>query len=444
MSAPTIPTPDLTGKRFGWWYVVAYAGQRDGVNYWQCQCCLHVFEKVVAEPDILNRKTDPLSKRPCDCPKPNGLSAGCICGLWTVIELADQDKGRPSRGRALMASWKCRCACGTKRALKEEDLIRFRPLSCGCRPDQELRREWWSRRQRAWHSFSKAMNRAARQKRDSKWTRAMRDALRALQPACVLCGAADDLTTHHVRPFSKGHGLKPGNAVRLCRACNSFIHDSDRGQLSPGQARALETAAAQFKEFWESGCVTPGVLTATPTEEAPKVPDPAFIALLRAVECGGDTGISALANWLEERGDPRATAIRDVIRLEAAVTAHRTGANEVSWSVDFRLDGRSCGGLAVLGPRSPGETESSLAQQVEELRRRHQSDEVWTRPRCFGLSWALRDTLKQYLGINPSGVPATIEEIAKQEAKREQTIRNRIELALHRLTVPRPRRGRQW
>lgn len=220
---------------------------------------------------------------------------------------------------------------------------------------------------------------------DDKWTDAMQRALCRFQPACVLCGATDDLTNQHVRPLNDRRGLEPGNAVRLCRACNSFICDRDPSKLSPGQARQLETAAAQFKVYWESGCTTQQAPTAVPAEETPKALDPDFIALLRAVERGDHTAIPVLANWLEERGDSRAAAIREVAGWQGV--------------------GR---------------------QQIDVVLRR------------LGLSMALTSTLKEYLGITPSGVAATFEEIAKRMGKRVQTIRHRIDLALHRLTVPSP------
>src|SRR5262249_32425528 len=161
-------------------------------------------------------------------------------------------------------------------------------------------------------------------------------------------------------------GLEPGNAVRLCLACNSFINTRDPRELSPGQARKLETAAAQFKEFWEGGCVTTEARTAAPAGDTLKLPDPDLIALLRAGECGDDNAIPALATWLEERGDPRASAIREVTRWGSSVTG---------------------------------------------------SYEVWRR---LGLTWATSNTLKQYLGINPMGVAATVEEIAQREGKQVQ------------------------
>jgi hypothetical protein len=96
------------------------------------------------------------------------------------------------------------------------------------------------------------------------------------------------------------------------------------------------------------------------------------VELLRAVERGEDNAVSVLSDWLKDRGDPRAAAIRE-------------------------------------------------------------SSEVWER---LGLTTAQSNSLKQYLGINPMGLAASVEEIARRAGKKVQTIRNRIQLALHRLSSP--------
>ena len=64
-----------------------------------------------------------------------------------------------------------------------------------------------------------------------------------------------------------------------------------------------------------------------------------------------------------------------------------------------------------------------------------QSNEVWQR---LGLSWSERATLKNYLGITPMGVAASIEDEATGAETQVQTIRkrNRIDLALHKLACP--------
>src|SRR5262249_53126441 len=156
-------------------------------------------------------------------------------------------------------------------------------------------------------------------------------------------------------------------------------------QLSTGQARKIETAAVQFKEHWESGCTTSRASATAPTEEILPTPDPALVALLRSVECGEKTAIPALANWLEERGDHRADAIREM------------------------------------------------------QKRRRWPDPSDVVRQGLGLSVSEWYTLKQYLGVNPTSIAATIEEIAHRHGKQVQTIRNRIDLALHKLTVGSPR-----
>jgi hypothetical protein len=188
-------------------------------------------------------------------------------------------------------------------------------------------------------------------------------------------------------------------------------------------AQKLVTAAWQFKEHWESGCATPSLSTANQAEKMPKAPDPSLLALLRSVETGDETAIPTLADWLERRGDPRAPAIREVAGLEAVVR---------ETSIDFVLNGKRYGPTAFM-MRTTGDTEESIAQRVREVRWRQQSDEVWLR---LGLTRALSETLKQYLGINNSmGVAAAIEEIAQRWGKQVQTIRSRIELALYLLTL---------
>jgi hypothetical protein len=58
MSAPTSPNRDLTGKNIRSWYVVAYAGEREGVRYWRCMCRESLAEKVVAEQEILDEEVN--------------------------------------------------------------------------------------------------------------------------------------------------------------------------------------------------------------------------------------------------------------------------------------------------------------------------------------------------------------------------------------------------
>ena len=436
MSAPINPTRDLTGKNIRCWFVVAYAGLRDGVHYWRCMCRASLKEKIVAEPDILDRKVNALISIHHRWQELEKNPSGWIYGEWTVLDPAGEFASDLPSGPA--GIWRCRCSCGAEREIRQADLTSRQTLSCGCRPDAEVQAELQVKWRHAKRGFSKEMSANSRRhlerRFDSKWTDAMQRALCCSQPSCVLCGTTDDLTNHHLRPLGTGHGLEPGNVVRLCRTCNSAISSREPSQLYPRIAHKLETAATQFKDYWENKCTNSHAPTVVSAEEPPKVPDPDFIALLRAVERADDAAIPALADWLEERGDQRASAIREVARWEAVIRQTRTETNEMIW-LEFQLDGKRCGPSgSVL--RLAEDTGESLAQRIEEVRKRQQSQAVWQRLGQLGLSISQRNTLKQYLGITPSGAALTSEEIAQRSGIRVQTIRIRIGLGLHLLRVP--------
>ncbi len=431
----TIPTPDptkLTGTRRGWWYVVAPAGQRDGVSILHCVCCQHGVERLIPEQKICDRKTNSLNQ-PCRCKDPAGVFTDRIFGLWTVLGPA----GRPAEvapgGNGPL--WECRCACGATKAVAHEDLDSGRSLCCGCRPDIAVFRDRHTRRRQAAGRLKKAGMDGSRTRLDQEWTREMEKALRVHQPRCVNCGAHDDLTTHHVRPVSRGHGLRPGNAVRLCRSCNSSINAREAGELTPEMVRRLQDAAASFQKYWEGGCVAAEVFLATPVDDAPKGPDPALVGLLRAVQGGDDASILALAGWLEDRGDRRAAAIRDVAALEAALGEPVTLGGRPTYEVRVTRHGQPCGPRTFLFPTLPGDVEKSPDQRVRDLLMRRRVEEVRER---LGLSSSQWYALVSYLGLSPNRAASTIEETAQRERTQVQTVRNRIriDLALHNLSDP--------
>jgi 5-methylcytosine-specific restriction endonuclease McrA len=79
----------------------------------------------------------------------------------------------------------------------------------------------------------------------------MNTSLRTLQTKCVVCDIATNLSIDHVLPLSKGFGLKPGNAIILCRSCNSSKNARQLHQLLPEVAEKIIIAAEQFKIHWE-------------------------------------------------------------------------------------------------------------------------------------------------------------------------------------------------
>ncbi|HVS36767.1 MAG TPA: HNH endonuclease [Gemmataceae bacterium] len=428
----TTPTPEphkLTGTRRGWWYVVAFAGQRDGVNLWHCICGVHEIERIIPEPKLLNRKTNSLDQR-CRCKGWVGRLTDRVFGQWTVTGPA-VPAVKPGEGKDRRL-WRCRCACGRKVVVPHECLISGRLLSCGCRPHAEVFKEVDARRRRAGNRLFDAWLRSGREQADKGWTPAMERALRFFQPRCVLCGSSDDLTNHHVHPVFHGHGLRPGNAVRLCRSCNSSINIRDVGELDPETAGKLLDAAASFLAYLEGGCIASEVYAGAPTDITPKPPDPALVAILRAVE-HDDAGVLSLAAWLEERGDPRAAAIRDVVGLRAELGAPMVRGEEVSYRVLLMRNGQPCGHGWEIRPAGPGSAEKPVEEYVRGLVRHQRSSEVYER---LGLSMAQSRALKEYLGLSPNAPACTIEEMARREGVKEQTVRIRINQAVHNLVNP--------
>jgi 5-methylcytosine-specific restriction endonuclease McrA len=181
----------------------------------------------------------------------NGLNqrselVGQKFGRLLVIEFA----GMTNKSASL---YKCLCDCGQEKITRSHTLLSGRVNSCGC-----LHREVSAenlRRARFKHGLSNERaylnwQKRQRYKDEKEWTYQMEAALRNLQPNCVVCGSEDNLCVDHVFPFSKGGKLIPGNAVNLCRSCNSFKNDKLLSDLPADMAEKIANAAYQFKEYW--------------------------------------------------------------------------------------------------------------------------------------------------------------------------------------------------
>ena len=124
------------------WFVVCGSLRRvrDGRHYWRCMCRSQWFpyEKLVAEQDIRDKKLNTV------------LSWGIWVGDWRknstdwILESGHCDRtGESARGRGgePPTLWRCRCVCGMERDIPHSDLTSWRTLSCGCRPDADVRTE---------------------------------------------------------------------------------------------------------------------------------------------------------------------------------------------------------------------------------------------------------------------------------------------------------------
>lgn len=103
---------------------------------------------------------------------------------------------------------------------------------------------------------------------DYRW-RKLSERARRLQPFCVDCGTADDLTTDHLIPLAKGGTRRPtmADVVVRCRSCNSrkgtALPTAEQLTLPPGlmprtrnATQAAPQASGEIHNF-------------SPAEEAP-------------------------------------------------------------------------------------------------------------------------------------------------------------------------------
>lgn len=237
---------DLTGQRFGRLRVLQYAGTKGKRprHHWLCRCkCRN--DKIVSAGNLVSGNS-----QSCGCVKRAEL-VGQRFGRLLVVAFAKTKK----YSRCAHAQWACHCNCGSKTVVTSGALLTGRIVSCGCYQRDRARevhtthglsgtsayKRWCHDR---YYGKARIM--------DAGWVPQMEEALYEQQPACVLCGSEDHLSVDHVRPLSRGHGLYPGNAVILCRSCNSTKHDKHPNDLPTKTRTKLLKAAKAFETYWQS------------------------------------------------------------------------------------------------------------------------------------------------------------------------------------------------
>ena len=243
----TIPIPtdkrfkDLTGKVFGRWTVLSYAGKRKANQTWTCQCSCGL-KKVVQSSTLAKNGS-------CQtCAKREDLTGRRFGRLKVVSCLGIVDYGGTTAVR-----WLCRCDCGKNTKPFANSLLRGITVSCGCYHREEMKKRQTTHGMTgtpAYKRMHKERRRGREEDLDYGWTFEMQMSLLSLQPCCVICGEQDNLTVDHVRPLSKGHGLKPGNAAVLCGSCNSKKHNKSLDELPNKIVAKLVKAAEVFKKHW--------------------------------------------------------------------------------------------------------------------------------------------------------------------------------------------------
>jgi hypothetical protein len=81
-----------------------------------------------------------------------------------------------------------------------------------------------------------------------EWSIEAEQALKKLQPNCVLCESNSDLCVNRV---SSKLGLVPGNVVILCRSCG-VTRRNRRPNLPIDIVEKVENAALRFRFVWQA------------------------------------------------------------------------------------------------------------------------------------------------------------------------------------------------
>ena len=125
MTSPYIP--DLNGRRFGRWTVLAMhperyrSGRYHCLVRWLCRCDCGT-ERVVIGSNLYRGKSTSCGK--CRTPDLTGKRFGC----WTVLAMHSE---RYRCSGASFDLWDCRCACGNQRIVFGNNLRRGKSSSCG-------------------------------------------------------------------------------------------------------------------------------------------------------------------------------------------------------------------------------------------------------------------------------------------------------------------------
>lgn len=243
----------MIGQRFSHLTVID-RDERDYKTRWWCQCdCGEV--KSIRGAHLLDGET-----MSCGCHRrevgkrmaeENGfmetipMEPGTRYGRLVVVGRDGYKSGRPA--------YLCKCDCGNEVTVYGPSLRSGSTKSCGCY-HRDVSREQ-AKRLFTKHGLCKDpeyMRYLAHRRyhADRDWTHEMEELLLDMQPACVVCGATENLELDHVLPHIKGGKLEPGNVVRLCRSCNATKHDKSIDQLPAVTAAAITQAAQGFEAAW--------------------------------------------------------------------------------------------------------------------------------------------------------------------------------------------------
>lgn len=239
---------DISGKTFSNLTALYRDESVSKKTYWKCECvCGNIVS--VWQSNLMSGQV-----KSCGClTKPENL-IGKSFGRWLVVDSA------PNRGNVVY--WKCICSCGVAREVSGASLRNERSLSCGCLSAESTKQRFtthglWGTSAGYHAQYERRRSRKAGV--TNNWTAEMSKLIRRIFPACVLCGLSNEdhlqiygvsLHIDHLQPLYSGNGLYPGNAVILCKPCNSRKGYQPLDHLCEEEVELLLVAASRFKEEW--------------------------------------------------------------------------------------------------------------------------------------------------------------------------------------------------
>lgn len=244
-------TLDLTNKKYGRLTVLYRAKRvREGTYTWYCRC--DCGSEIEVRSDSLRSG----NTKSCGClskEQPNSKKRmdliGQRYGRLVVISLSMR------RGNAKERYWSCRCDCGTTKDVSGAALRKGGTKSCGCfnreQVSKRMKTHGQSRTPCYWNTAN-LKRRELKRSVDCGWTLDMEKAIKQFQPACVVCYSKYILAVDHVYPLSLGYGLFPGNAVILCKRCNSRKNNRLLKDLPEDVRVKIETASSEFYKYWNN------------------------------------------------------------------------------------------------------------------------------------------------------------------------------------------------
>lgn len=231
---------NLKNKKFNRLKVIEYDKHKGG-SYWVCKCDCGNITSVRAG-SLKGGHT-----KSCGCARREKLEGRTFSYLTVVEHISNSHP----------ISYKCRCVCGKEKIYRREQLVRGLVKSCGCKTKDLLREHNTKHGLSKTKEYRRHLNRMSKQRRnkrsmvlDIEWTPELEISLSNYYKKCVVCGSDKDLCTDHVQPLSKGFGLKPGNAVRLCMSCNLYKSDKLLQDLPKDMREKISSASKKFDLYW--------------------------------------------------------------------------------------------------------------------------------------------------------------------------------------------------